>query len=128
MSWDTIATVVISFLGGGTITALIQNRYENKKLVFLYKKELVASWRKMIANLQHELSDGCIVLNDSIRTIKKQEHFSSLKQHLSDAFLRKLERKKIPHIMAGPEFSGAEYFLNDLTDEISRIEKEWKLI
>ncbi|GEM_PF-1091195 len=120
---DKILIPLISILGGlitGVLGSLIAPwvhwGIEKKKQKLNYRKELIAKWRQMVRELLKYYDDNRNSLPVLRKVITRYEAFYSLKGHLSQDIIFRIEADTYEDALAL------------ITDEINGIEKEWRLL
>ena len=120
---NTILVALVGAASGlvsGTVASLIAPwinwGVEKRKQKLEYRRQLVVSWRKMIEDVSKQVPEDKSP-GDVVFLYQKHSAFHSLKQHLnieSVDMLRNLDPYyELPF---------------KISDEISRIEKKWKLV
>jgi hypothetical protein len=116
-----IAIAVVSLIVGAIIGPYINWGIEKRKQKLAYRRELVAKWRTMLA----EAGNGDIgrgkETDKLLAFLEKHKDFYSLTPHLptDDSYEKYYKRHASLSVPVYHRY---------LTDEISRIEKEWDLL
>lgn len=116
--WDKVLPLILAFIAGalGSIIAPWVNwRIEKRRQQLAYRKELVASWRKMPEDF-----NSSVGYNPSHLLVYLERHkdFYSLRPHLDEV---------INNYRTVASDSDMPALLSYLVDEIGRIERGWKL-
>ncbi len=144
---DKILTAVIGAIAGlisGSIASIIAPwvnwRIEQRKQKLAYRRELISKWRAMIFHIVSIYeSDEETNAETFFDLLNREQDYLSLKQHISNETFEKLSKADITPgvinvVVRGGLHSGSERinpidnFASILTDEVSRIEKEWDLV
>ena len=123
---NTILPALLGFLAGvlgATITPLIQWNIEKKRLKLAYRRELIASWRKAIAELAQTVAPQTSD-EEAFQLLAKNSAFYSLAPHLDDNAINKTiaEHEQLIRDL------NIHAVVAALIEEIERMEKEWGLI
>jgi hypothetical protein len=127
---DIVSAAIVGGVAGiitGSLSSLfapwVQWGIEQKRLKFQRRKELVADWRAMIKTINY-IPTEAINTNSTLGDMLMKHGWLTLKSHLSIEALREIESswgKFAVNTQKGPE-------VRILTDEVARIEKDWKLV
>ena len=124
--WDIVTRFVLPpLLGGASGLAVVWLNWDieqkrerlgrRRSLVDLWRSDLIEKWDD---DFQHGTASGLI--------LTQQGAYASLQPHLSTAFRERVEYKggKMKIIITGDPL----WAKRQLSEEISRIEREWKLV
>ncbi len=129
MTWTTIIQLLsalgIGGLIGGVITHWVDWSIEKKRMRVVHQRELVKSWR---TDLLRQISDDeppLILGSESPKyDFLRLPEYASIRGHLTPEFLRMIEDARV--IVVSRE--GTPWPRTEFIAEISRIEREWKLV
>lgn len=119
IEWTPIIVAAASGLGAGIVGSLIapwaQWKIEEKREIANARREFIESCRRLIAS------------DISSQEFRETPEYARLRSHLSETVRKQIESDTI-HIQMGGRGSGANNFSPKLFDEITSLEKKWKLI
>ena len=124
MDWGPIIAGAVAGLGSGAAASLgapwVQHAVETRRAKIERRRALIDGWRDMIARNYSPGYGDKGVLEDLA--------YPKLRGHLRDEVRRELEDPRT--VIVGPDSPGiAESpVLATLSEEIDRIEREWKLV
>jgi hypothetical protein len=130
---EKIVIAIITLIAGavgGTVASLVNWGIEKRKQKLAYRRELVASWRKMIADAPGQLGTKIADTNELLAFFEGQQNYYSLRAHLTTDTRARL-KQSILHMVLTPPSVGmppTNQLLRLLSDEVARIEKEWELV
>jgi hypothetical protein len=135
-TWLDILTryVLPPILGGagGLVTIWASWGIEKQKQRLARRRELVTGWRMNLL----PLVEGRDVLwvGDRKATVLASPYYASLRPHLTEEAIRRLEIAVLPIVITKPGSArpGSDWHhhfpLNLFVEEIQRIEKKWRLV
>jgi hypothetical protein len=122
MDWVDVITrfIVPPILGGaGGLIAIYANwGIEKSRQRLARRRELITGWRMELMPMLRDRSRGWHELRPEVTA---SPYYASLRPHLSKEALKRLENERL--VVAGGDFP-----VQDFTNEIGRIEREWKLV
>lgn len=120
---QALVSIVLGFvagIAGSLIAPWVNWGIEKRRQRLLHRRELIASWRKMVREVTLVKDDSESSLAE---LLERHESFYSLKSHLSQKVISEIYRSKT--VIAGSTIgAGCSYMLNEIGD----IEKKWKLV
>lgn len=144
---EKVLTAVIGAVAGlisGSIASIVAPwinwGIEKRKQKLAHRRELIAKWRAMVFHIVSVYeSDEETDAETFFDLLAKEQDYLSLKPHISDEAYKKLLKADITPgeiiiVQRGALGSGSSRvnpiggFASLLADEVTRIEKEWKLI
>ncbi len=108
---------IVGYLSG-LITPWVKWKIEKRRDRHHARKQLVMAWRTAIEAEEHDMLD-------SRSKFAESASYSSLRVHLSQEVLKKVE-DRYTFYATGPR--GDRVRLQMLLDEISHLERKWKLV
>jgi hypothetical protein len=122
MDWVDIAAryVVPPILGGlaGFFSPWASWEIEKRRQKLARRRELVTGWRMTLIPMLNERKTDWLNLRPKLIA---SPFYASLRPHLSDEALKMIYADRTVH-------AGEDVFLKLFTNEIGRIEREWKLV
>ncbi|MFP7754145.1 hypothetical protein ACLG6S_05710 [Thermodesulfobacteriota bacterium B35] len=119
IEWTPIIVAAASGLGAGIIGSLVapwaQWKIEEKRERANARRKFIETCRNLIAS------------DISIQQFRETPEYARLRPHLSEMVRKQIESDAI-HIQMGGRGGGANNFSPKLFDEITELEKKWKLI
>jgi hypothetical protein len=141
---DTVTAAIVGAIAGiitGSISSLIAPwanwGIEKRKQKLAYRRELIGKWRKMIQDVLYDYNNR--VSDYTFRgLLEEHEDYYSLKPHLNAETINLVTQIGGIRNIADPEARRAARtadenskignVINNLTNEVSKIEREWDLI
>jgi hypothetical protein len=121
--WSDVLKYVGSAVGGGVVGSILTawNGWgiEQRRLRRQQRSQLIADWRKLIANLPD--LGGWSSNDPACRTILRSEHFASLEPHLAADLLDRLRRERAVSV-------GADFPRRALSEAVATLERRWGLV
>jgi hypothetical protein len=117
MDWTDIIKVLGGAFIGGVITLVVKWDIEKRTQRLKARRELVNAWRLELLPLIP--STGWIGGGDEGQRMLQSPHYHSLRPYLSKDIIKRLEGERL--------FIGWNV-RRDISEEIARLERDWKLV
>jgi len=119
IEWTPIIVAAVSGLGAGVVGSLVapwaQWKIEERRDIASARRQFIESCRSLI------------VSDISSQQLRETSEYARLRPHLSETVRKQIE-SDTTHIQKGGRGGGANNFSPKLLDEITALEKKWKLI
>ena len=123
MDWLEIGKLAVSAIGGGAVGSLLTQwsgwGVEKQKLKRQARAQMIENSRQLITSLPRDTAWS--IEDPACGAIFSSAHFISLEHHLPPDLLRKLRDSRT--IIVGGDFPRRQ-----LSEHVSKLEKEWGLI